>query len=82
MLIYPTIKPSVGIFTRKQLIINFLRGCAYLSFCKNRLWYVDFITLCSVFHYGLCLLHSSLRQQPSRRLWDQPGEGEHCKVTA
>lgn len=44
----------------------------YFAIFKDKLWCLDFVLLSSVSHDGLGLCHSSLGEQPSWRLWDEP----------
>ena len=44
----------------------------YMVFLKDDLWSLNFVLLCSISQYGLSLLHLPLREQPPRRLWDEP----------
>lgn len=39
---------------------------------KDNLGHVDFVDPCSFLHYSLSFCYSSLGEQPSRRLWDNP----------
>ncbi len=44
----------------------------YSVILKDDLWGLNFVLLSSISHYVLSLLHSSPREQPPRRLWDEP----------
>lgn len=44
----------------------------WIVIIKDGLWSLYFVLLGSIFHYVLCLLHSSLWKQPPRRLWNKP----------
>lgn len=42
----------------------------WIVIIKDGLWSLYFVLLGGIFHYVLCLLHSSLWKQPPRRLWN------------
>lgn len=46
----------------------------HLSIFENGWWCLNFIFSCSISQYGFSLRHSSLSDQPPRRLWDEPAQ--------
>jgi len=44
----------------------------YAVVLKDDQWSIDFVPFGSFSHNVLSLLHSSLREQPTRRFWDEP----------
>lgn len=45
-----------------------------LRLAEDERWRCDFVLLRCFSHYGLRFQHASLREKPSRRFWDQPGD--------